>query len=265
MCFEPDSEPPVPRIAGAAISHDDLVLEAEDGNRFAAFRAVPGSVGGEAADARAEDRGIAAGPDGPAETGIVILPDVRGLYRFYEELALRFAERGHAAVAFDYFGRTAGIEKRPDEWDYRPHVEQTAPETVQLDVGACVGHLRELGCRSIFTVGFCFGGSGSWTAAAYDHGIAGAVGFYGRPARALEFVPQTKAPILALQAGDDASISHEDNLELERALREAGVEHELVEYPAAPHSFFDRKQEQFADASEDAWRRTLEFVERHRG
>ena len=264
MCFEPDSEPPVPRIAGAAISHDDLVLEAEDGNRFAAFRAVPGSVGGEAADARAEDRGISAGPDGPAETGIVILPDVRGLYRFYEELALRFAERGHAAVAFDYFGRTAGIEKRPDEWDYRPHVEQTAPGTVQRDVGACVDHLRELGCRSIFTVGFCFGGSGSWTAAAYDHGIAGAVGFYGRPARALEFVPRMKAPILALQAGDDASISHEDNLELERALREAGVEHELVEYPGAPHSFFDRKQEQFAAASEDAWRRTLEFVERRR-
>ena len=28
-------------------------------------------------------------------TGVVILPDVRGLYRFYEELALRFAERGH--------------------------------------------------------------------------------------------------------------------------------------------------------------------------
>jgi carboxymethylenebutenolidase len=38
----------------------------------------------------------------------VILPDVRGLYRFYEELALRFAERGYTALAFDYFGRTAG-------------------------------------------------------------------------------------------------------------------------------------------------------------
>ena len=42
---------------------------------------------------------------------MVILPDVRGLYRFYEELALRFAERGIAAVAFDYFGRTGGRGK----------------------------------------------------------------------------------------------------------------------------------------------------------
>jgi len=88
MCFDSDSSPPIPVISGASVSHDDLVLEAEDGNRFAAFRATP---------------------DGRSDTGIVILPDVRGLYRFYEELALRFAERGHAAIAFDYFGRTAGI------------------------------------------------------------------------------------------------------------------------------------------------------------
>jgi hypothetical protein len=46
MCFELDSEPPIPRISGAAVSHDDLVLESVDGNRFAAFRALPeaGSV-----------------------------------------------------------------------------------------------------------------------------------------------------------------------------------------------------------------------------
>ena len=44
------------------------------------------------------------------------------------------------------------------------------------------------------------------------------------------------------------------------ALEEAGVEHELVIYPGAPHSFFDRKQEQFADASEDAWNRVLAFI-----
>jgi len=26
MCFDTDSEPPIPPIAGAAVSHDDLVL-----------------------------------------------------------------------------------------------------------------------------------------------------------------------------------------------------------------------------------------------
>jgi carboxymethylenebutenolidase len=264
MCFELDSEPPIPRISGAAVSHDDLVLESEDGNRFAAFRALPeaGSVAGQAGDARPEDRGARGAAGGDVSTGVVILPDVRGLYRFYEELALRFAERGHAAVAFDYFGRTAGVGKRPDDWDYMPLVQKLTPHEVMADVGTCIRHLRALDCTALFTVGFCFGGSYSWVSTAF-HELDGAVGFYGRPSRALAFVEEMRAPILALQGGADQGISHEDNLELERALRLAGVEHELIEFEGAPHSFFDRKQEEFQEASDDAWRRTLAFIEAH--
>src|SRR6187397_1537275 len=100
MCFDLDSAPPIPPISGAAVSHDDLVLQSSDGNRFAAFHATP---------------------DEPATTGVVVLPDVRGLYRFYEELALRFAERGYAAVAIDYFGRSAGVGKRAEDFAYVDH------------------------------------------------------------------------------------------------------------------------------------------------
>jgi carboxymethylenebutenolidase len=248
MCFELDSLPPIPVISGAAVSHDDLVLDAPDGNRFAAFLATP---------------------DEPAGVGVVILPDVRGLYRFYEELALRFAERGYAALAFDYFGRTAGVSKRDDDFDYMEHVQQTTPEGVQADVAASAARLREAGCQKVFTVGFCFGGRNSWLAAAGGHGIAGAVGFYGVPSERngvpgpTQRASELEAPILALQAGDDQHITAEHNAEFDQALTEAGVEHEVVTYDGAPHSFFDRKQEDFADASEDAWGRTLAFIERH--
>ena len=248
MCFEFDSVPPIPVISGAAVSHEDLVLEASDGNRFAAFLAIP---------------------DEPSKTGVVILPDVRGLYRFYEELALRFAERGYAALAFDYFGRSAGVSKRDDDFPYPDHVAQTTPEGVQADVGAAVDQLRGLGCESVFTVGFCFGGRNSWLAAASGHGIAGAVGFYGMPAER-NGVPgpthraaEIDAPILALQAGDDQNITAELNAAFDQALTEAGVEHQLVVYEGAPHSFFDRKHEEFAAASDDAWSRTLAFLERY--
>src|SRR5262245_11105898 len=112
MCHDHDSAPPVPQIAGAAISHEDLVLEAADGNRFAAFRATP---------------------DEPAGAGVVVLPDVRGLYRFYEELALRLAERGYAAIAIDYFGRTAGVGKRDDDFPYPDHVALTTADGIQRD------------------------------------------------------------------------------------------------------------------------------------
>jgi carboxymethylenebutenolidase len=245
MCFELDSQPPIPEIRGAAISHDDLVLEAADGNRFAAF---------------------AAHPDEPTGAGVVILPDVRGLYRFYEELALRFAERGHEAIAIDYFGRTAGVAKRDDDFPYREHVDQTTPDGIQTDVGAAVTHLRQSN-EAIFTVGFCFGGRHSWLAAASGHGLAGAVGFYGRPGRGQDGLPgpidrasEMTAPILGLMGGADSAIPAADIAAFDAALTEAGVEHEVVTYEGAPHSFFDRRQEEFADASADAWSRVLGFI-----
>jgi carboxymethylenebutenolidase len=248
VCFELDALPPIPPISGAAVSHEDLVLEASDGNRFAAFAALP---------------------DEPSTTGVVVLPDVRGLYRFYEELALRFAERRLGAVAIDYFGRTGGVGKRGDDFPYMEHVARTTPEGIQADVSAAVAWLRERGTTAVFTVGFCFGGRNSWLAAASGHGLAGAIGFYGHPAdrdgsagpasRAAEMT----APILALQAGDDANITAEHNAAFDAALAAAGIEHEVVSYEGAPHSFFDRRHAEFARESEDAWRRVLRFIERY--
>ena len=122
MCHDPDSGPPIPPIAGAAVSHDDLVLESADGNRFAAF---------------------AAGPDAPARCGVVVLPGrprpsrlLRGARRCGS------AEHGIAAVAIDYFGRTAGVGKRGEDFPYTDHVAQTTAASVQADVVAAVAHLR---------------------------------------------------------------------------------------------------------------------------
>lgn len=248
MCFELDSSPPIPALRGAAVSHDDLVLEAGDGNRLAAFAATP---------------------DRPNGAGVVVLPDVRGLYRFYEELALRFAERGYSAVAIDWFGRTAGVSKRGDEFPYMDHVARTTQEGIQADVGAAVAHLRP-SCTAVFTVGFCFGGRHSWLAAG-AHDLAGAIGFYGNPRDGQDGSPgptsragELRAPILALMAGADRGITPDAVAAFQAALRAAGVDHEVVTYEGAPHSFFDRKQEEFADASDDAWHRVLAFLEQHR-
>ena len=249
MCFDHDSSPPIPPISGAAVSHDALVLDALDGNRLAAFAAAPAE---------------------PTRVGVVILPDVRGLYRFYEELALRFAERGYAAVAIDYFGRTAGVSKRDDDFEYMPHVEQTTQDGIQADTAAAVAHLRTAGCDAVFTVGFCFGGRNSWLAAASGHELAGAIGFYGRPGPGGDEAPgptqrvsELAAPILALMGGADPGIPLDEVEAFDGALAEAGVEHEVVVYPGAPHSFFDRKFEEFATDSEDAWNRVLAFLERY--
>ena len=49
----------------------------------------------------------------------------------------------------------------------------------------------------------------------------------------------------------------------EQALTAAGVEHETIVYEGAPHSFFDRKAGDFADQSAAAWDATLGFIRAH--
>src|SRR4051795_1160326 len=124
MCFPFDAiVPELPAgyqvIAGGAAG-EHLTLTSADGTAFSAYLA------------RA---------DGPV--GVVVLPDVRGLFRFYEQLAERFAAAGYPAIAIDYFGRTAGLGPREEDFEFRPHVLQTTPENVARDVEAALVKLRE--------------------------------------------------------------------------------------------------------------------------
>ncbi len=249
MCFPHDALPPIPAIAGGAVDKEDLVLESSDGNKFAAFIA------------RAE---------APNGAGMVVLPDIRGLYPFYEELAIRFAGQGINSVAIDYFGRTAGVGKRDADFPWMEHVPKTKQDELAKDVAAAVAYLRsERGgsCTSIFTVGFCFGGSTSWNQATYGHALSGVIGFYGRPGTGFDGSPGPKdrvkdfhAPVLALMGGSDQGIPLPDIEAFRQAMENAGVDNEVVIYEGAPHSFFDRAFEQFAKDSADAWQRMLDFV-----
>ena len=78
--------------------------------------------------------------------------------------------------------------------------------------------------------------------------------------------PLASADLVSLQAlmgGADDSIPPDQVEELRQALQKAGVEHDIVTYPGAPHSFFDRTYEQHKEASADAWRRVVDFVRKH--
>jgi carboxymethylenebutenolidase len=254
MCFDVDSQPPITPLYGAAVRTEELVLSSVDGTRFNAFAAHSDSVI-------------------PSTSAIVVMPDVRGLFSFYRELAQRFAEAGIDAVAIDYFGRTAGLEPRDDSFDYMPHVQQTHPETIAMDVASAVAYLRGMPGsrqRAIFTVGFCFGGHHSFLQAANRHGLAGVIGFYGSPmprqgatVGPIQRINEFECPVLGLFGGTDQGIPQESIKAFDEALSGAHIDHELITYPNAPHSFFDRKQAEFQQESDDAWQRMLRFIAAH--
>jgi carboxymethylenebutenolidase len=253
MCFDLDSQPPIPPIAGAAVDGKLIHLHASDGTEFSAFHAVPTA---------------------PTGAAIMILPDVRGLYKFYEELALRFAEVGVEALTLDYFGRTAGKVtdgSRGEDFDHMDHVNRVEWDSLLADMQAGADYLHgQSRVRGLFTTGFCFGGRLAFIAGTRPElRLAGATGFYGWPSAGhgrggvpspTEDAAKFTCPVLGLFGGADQGITPDVVDAFDDALAAAGVEHEIVSYPGAPHSFFDRKADEFNDASTDAWRRVLEFI-----
>ena len=250
MCFDTDARPPLPPIRGGALDDRSITLTSRDGTELAAHAA------------RAEQ---------PSGAGIVIIPDVRGLHPYYEELTRRFAEAGVHAVAIDLYARTAAGEPRGEGFVYEPHVTQLQPDALDDDVAAAAAHLRgsEGGEPDrLYTVGFCLGGRVSLLQAASGVGAAGVIGLYpwpvgphrsGLPAPADE-APRFGCPVLAIYGEADAGIPAEAREAFDRALDAAGIDHRTVVYPGAPHSFFDRKAIDFADASDAAWREMLDFM-----
>ncbi len=252
MCYDDNARPPSPPgKTGHAHGHD-LVLTAADGNRFAAY---------------------AAHPDQAAGAQVLIYPDVRGLHQFYKELALRFAEVGIAAIAMDYFGRTAGLTARDDSFEFRPHVEKLQLSGVWADARAALEHLRSsVGTGgAAFALGFCMGGGLSLYTATGDLGLTGVIAFYAGLGRkwdeqkgsVLEAARFAKVPVLGLFGGADSAIPADQVQALDQTLDQTGVAHEIITYPGAPHSFFDRQATEYAEASADAWKRVLGFIAAH--
>jgi carboxymethylenebutenolidase len=241
VCHGDDSRPPAPPRAGAVAEAADLHLTSADGTRFMAYVARPERPGGAAA---------------------VILPDLRGLHGFYKGFAERMAEAGITAIAIDYFGRELGDGERngtPEQM--MPLVMGLAPEQVAADVAAAVEHVRGLdGVDDVFAVGFCFGGSQAWLQSALTPGLAGCIGFYGRPADVRPFLARLETPMLLLAGTEDMLTPAEDFRAFGGELDDVGVEHELVLYDGAPHAFFDVAAGDWAAECADAWERLLSFV-----
>ncbi len=251
MCYDGNARPPEPPGKRGHATGRDLILTASDGTQFNAYVAEPSDA------FRAQ---------------VLIYPDVRGLHQFYKELALRFAEVGLRALAIDYFGRTAGLTARDDEFDFMPHVQQMTMPTFYADVDAALAHLQNDSDAATFVLGFCRGGTLALYTGSQNYKLAGLIPFYSGLARQvtgadgtpLEEAHKIHYPVLGLYGGDDPGIPREQVEQLDAELDKANVAHTLKIYDGAPHSFFDRKYTEFANESADAWARVLNFIEAHR-
>ena len=210
-------------------------------------------------------QGYLAVPASARGSGVIVIQEWWGLVPHIKDVADRFAAAGFVALAPDlYHGKSA---TEPDEAGKLMMAMNIAEAERELHgaINFLAAH-PAVSSKKVGTVGFCMGGTLSLFAAAHNPEKVGAcVIFYGGHPSVIVDLKELAAPVLGLYAGNDHLATPERARELEADLKAHGKLAELHIYPGVDHAFFnDARPEVYnREASADAWRRTVEFLNKN--
>lgn len=217
-------------------------------------------------------------PDKPARGAIVVIQEIFGVNSHIRSIADGFAADGYHAIAPALFDRAQpGFERGYDDEDIkagRALVQKSGVDDVMKDLAATVkvasgagaggtgpdGDAAPGAAGRVGIVGYCWGGTMSWVAAARVPGLACAVVYYAGTI-ANYAGEQPKCPVLCHFGKRDRTPSPEQA----RSVLDA---HPSVEghFYDAGHGFnCDQRASYDADASRLARQRTLAFFAKHVG
>jgi carboxymethylenebutenolidase len=214
-------------------------------------------------------------PEGKSLPGIVIAMEAFGVNSHIKEVCRRLAREGYAVIAPDFYHRTGKmLTYAYDDPKRREPFSALTNAGIENDVNAALKHLgglKEVDAGRVGIVGFCVGGFMAFLAACRTE-VATAVCFYGggivNPREGLKLEPlltesaNIKVPVLCLFGEKDASIPMAEVEAIRNRLGMQPREHEVVVYPGAEHGFFCDERGSFkADAADDAWKRTVKWLE----
>jgi len=111
--------------------------------------------------------------------------------------------------------------------------------------------------------GFCFGGGITWRATTQMPNLKGSAPYYGPPPP-LDAVPNIRAAVLGIYSDDPDDFANEGRDQLEAALQEAGVTHEIKVYEGTQHAFHnDTGQRYNEEQAQVAWQDMLDWFSQH--
>lgn len=192
--------------------------------------------------------------------GLVLVQEIFGMTDHIQDLAQTYADDGYEVLAPSLFDRRApGFRAGYDEDGItkgRSLSEATPWSEVESDLRACVAALS----GPVFVVGYCWGGTAAWLAAARVQGVSAVSSYYGR--RIPELIEDApRCPIILHFGRSDPTIS----LQAVNGIRERYPDIGVHEYDAG-HGFASDRRKDFAeDAARLARLRTLQLFHRHAG
>ena len=219
-----------------------IELKASDGHKLAAYRADP---------------------QGKPRGAVVVIQEIFGVNSHVKSVADGYAKDGYLAIAPAMFDR---LQKGYDTGYSQPEIQAGIAIMQKLDwkqtmqdAAAAVAEAKQAGKGGI--VGYCWGGTVAWVAAARTSGLAASVPYYGGGMP--NFISEKpKIPVMCNFGEADQS----PTLEQAKAIAKAHPEITAHYYPGAGHGFnCDQRGSYNAAASKQARERTVEFFRKHIG
>jgi carboxymethylenebutenolidase len=197
----------------------------------------------------------------PHKGGVIVIQEIFGIDRHVRADVERWAKMGYEAIAPAlYDRRQRDFTAEHDEAGLAAgigHARATPLEQALGDIAACRDFLAKHGGK-VCVVGYCYGGSLAWLAAAKVEGLAASSSYYGSLVKAnAELKPL--CPVIIHLGRTDPGIPADE------VAAEVGKHHPDVPvyiYEGAGHGFNNQSPERYnAEASDLARHRTLELFD----
>jgi carboxymethylenebutenolidase len=216
----------------------------------------------------------------PAPTAVIVVHELFGVNPDIRGVADDLAAAGYLAAAPEFYHRDApaGVWLARDDAGrtegFRLLGRLTRAQALD-DIAAAVACLEhEPGIERVAVIGFSAGGNLAYLAACESPGIDVAAVVYGGwltapagpvplsgPTPTLDLTPGIRGKLLYLVGEEDFLIDATQREAIGAALRQAGVDHELVLYPGTGHAFFWPGTPEYRQQSrDDAWARILALL-----
>ena len=195
---------------------------------------------------------------------VIMIHEWWGLNDNIRATADRLAAEGYIVLAVDLFGGKVATNPAEARQFMLSVVED--PESANANIRSAYEFVSNTaGAPRVGSIGWCFGGAWSLNAALLlPDSMSATVIYYGQVTDDEEKLRPVNSPILGLFGAEDKGIRVGTVRNFEGALSRLRKDYEIHVYPNVGHAFANPTGQNYDEsAATDAWRRTLEFLDRH--
>jgi carboxymethylenebutenolidase len=193
--------------------------------------------------------------------GVILIHEWWGLNDNIKDMAEELASRGYVVLAVDlYDGKVAATAE-----EARTYVSSVDKDKAIENMRAAVSYLRQgQNAPKVASLGWCFGGGQSMNLALSGERMDATLIYYGNVVTDEEELRTITWPVLGVFGEEDTSIPAERARAFDASLDSIGIENEVHIYPGVGHAFANPSGMNYApDETKDAWKKTVDFLDRH--